>query len=114
MNESEKENLRSTLKDLKQKEQAIRRSRKEQTMESDAPSDPNRSRAMGYSLLGLEFMLIFLGFVWAGQKLDEWLKSSPWLMLLCVLSGFSLALYRLILAARRLGEEADESDEKKT
>ena len=110
MNETEKEKLRLTLKELKQKEYAIRGSRKEHALENDAPPDANRSRAMGYSLLGLEFMLIFLGFVWGGQKLDTWLNSTPWLMLLCVLSGFSLALYRLILAARRLGEEPEKSE----
>lgn len=87
---------------LKAEEQRLNSGRKELHEDSSDPGD--RSRAMRYATLGLEFAIIFAGSVVGSNQLDKYLGTSPWLTLVGITLGFSLALYRLIFVARSLSE----------
>jgi len=94
--------FRKELAELKKREQQLERSVKKETEASGEPE--SNSRAMRYAGLGLEFAAVFFGFVWAGRFLDERLGTKPWLVLVGICFGFSIALYRLIFIAKKLGE----------
>jgi len=96
------ERFRKEIAELKKREQQLERSVKKKTEASGEPE--SNSRAMRYAGLGLEFTAVFFGFVWAGRYLDERLGTKPWLVLVGICFGFSIALYRLIFIAKKLGE----------
>jgi|JI8StandDraft_1071087.scaffolds.fasta_scaffold239417_2 ATP synthase protein I len=102
----DEERFRREIAELKEREKKLRSSNKKQTESTD--ESQNRSNAMRYTWLGAEFAAIFFGFVWGGQKLDNWLGTKPWLVLAGICAGFSIALYRLIFVAKKLGEADDE------
>jgi F0F1-type ATP synthase assembly protein I len=96
--------LRDELSDLKKKESAIRKSTGMTGRDADDSEARESSKAMRYTWLGAEFAAIFFGFVYGGHFLDQRLGTKPWLILIGICAGFSLALYRLIFVARRLSE----------
>lgn len=98
----DEQHLRKELEKLRERERELERSLRNDERGSGAM--PERSRAMRYAGLGLEFAAVFFGFVWAGHYLDTRLGSKPWLVLVGICLGFGIALYRLIFVARRLGE----------
>lgn len=100
----DEQKFRDDFAKLKADEKKIRAGRPDPN-DSLANEAPAKSRAMAYSLLGFEFAAIFFGFVWASSKADKYLGTGPWLTLVGISSGFSLALYRLIFVARKLSEE---------
>jgi len=97
--------FRKELAELKKREQQLERSVKKETHASGEPE--SNSRAMRYAGLGLEFAAVFFGFVWLGRFLDERFGTKPWLVLVGISAGFSIALYRLIFVAKKLGESED-------
>jgi len=97
------EKLRRELADLKQKELRVRKSVGSDPKD-DTEEQSGRSRAMRYTWLGAEFAAIFFAFVYGGNFLDNRLGTKPWLVLVGIMMGFSLALYRLIFVAKKLGE----------
>jgi F0F1-type ATP synthase assembly protein I len=97
------EKLRRELADLKQKELRVRKSFGN-SREEEPEAQAGRSRAMRYTWLGAEFAAIFFAFVYGGNFLDMKLGTKPWLVLLGIVMGFGLALYRLIFVAKKLGE----------
>lgn len=94
--------FRDDLAKLKKEEARLNAGRKNNQDESNEPAD--RSRAMRYTWLGAEFAAIFVGFTYGGITLDKKLGSHPWLTLIGVTFGFSIALYRLIFVAKKLSE----------
>lgn len=94
------ERFRKEFAELKKREQQLERSVQKET--EGVSERVSNSRAMRYAGLGLEFAAVFFGFVWAGRFLDERLGTKPWLLLVGVCFGFSIALYRLVFIARRL------------
>lgn len=95
--------FRDDLAALKEQEKAVRKSvHPHGEPNADETSAP--SPALRYTWLGLEFAAIFFGFVWGGFKLDQIWGTKPWLVLVGIAAGFSIALYRLIFVARRLSE----------
>lgn len=66
--------------------------------------DENAPNIMRYTHLGVEFILIFLGFMFLGRWLDSQFQTSPWLFLTFLVIGFSGAMYRLIAVANELSK----------
>ncbi len=48
---------------------------------------------MKYSGMAVQMIGILLAFVFAGQYLDQWLGTDPWLTLVMSLLGIGSALY---------------------
>lgn len=49
-----------------------------------------------YAGVGLHFGATIVVFAWVGLQADEWLETSPWLLLLGVFLGFGLGLKSLM------------------
>lgn len=98
----DEQKFRDDLAKLKKEETRLNAGRKNDNNETDEPAD--RSRAMRYTWLGAEFAAIFIGFTYGGITLDKKLGSHPWLTLIGVTLGFSIALYRLIFVAKKLSD----------
>lgn len=96
------ERIRRELKDIKERELALRKSIFSGKLSEDE-GKTHPSPALRYTWLGAEFAAIFIGFTYAGYHLDQRLQTKPWLLLIGIAAGFGLALYRLIFVARRLG-----------
>lgn len=62
------------------------------------PDTQDRNQLLRYSHLGLQFVLVFLLFVYLGFKADEKLGTLPLLTVLGVMLGFGLAFYQLYVA----------------
>lgn len=61
--------------------------------------------AMGRALrLGAEFIAAILVGAVAGYLLDQWLKTSPWLMLLLLLIGFAAGVLNVVRSAAELNK----------
>ncbi len=101
----DEERFRREIAELKAKEKSLRSSTGKET--EPAEQAGSNSRAMRYAGLGLEFAAVFFGFVWLGRFLDERFGTKPWLVLVGISAGFSIALYRLIFVAKKLGESED-------
>jgi F0F1-type ATP synthase assembly protein I len=54
-----------------------------------------------YAALGVEFAVIIVVAVVVGYKVDEWLGTAPWLMLVLIACGFVGALKRLLWSLKR-------------
>ena len=54
-----------------------------------------------YAATGFEFAGIVIAGVFMGHKIDEYLGSEPWCMLLFTLGGFYGALRRLLWSLKR-------------
>jgi F0F1-type ATP synthase assembly protein I len=67
-----------------------------------------------YSTLGIQLAVFMTLFVYGGFKLDTYLNSSPWFVVLGAFLGFSAGLYNLIKGIRQIDklakEEPDEQD----
>ncbi|MCB1176782.1 MAG: AtpZ/AtpI family protein [Leptospiraceae bacterium] len=51
------------------------------------------------SNLGIEFAVIFVGFVFLGNYLDEKFDLAPWSLLGCAMAGFGIAVFHMIKRA---------------
>lgn len=102
MNRAEQEEFKKKLAELKKKEELTRK--KIGVVSDNLNSDPDRSKAMKYSFLGVEFIAVFLLFLYGGKFADEKLGSSPWLFLLGCLAGFAISFYRLIKSAHAISK----------
>lgn len=60
-----------------------------------------------YSTLGIQFGVTLLFFGWLGVKLDAWLNSAPWGMLVLGTLGFIAGMYTLVRGARRHEKKGD-------
>ncbi len=56
--------------------------------------------------LGMQFALSEILCAYAGFWLDKKCNSSPWFLVAGVLVGFSLGLYQIILASKRMTKDA--------
>ncbi|MBV6492217.1 MAG: hypothetical protein LDLANPLL_00209 [Turneriella sp.] len=99
----DEENLKRELEALKAKEAKVRASIKtdDNVFSKSARGTP---KTMRYTWLGVEFAVSFLVFVYLGSLLDNRLNASPWFTLAGLMLGFSIAIYRLLVAAKRLSE----------
>lgn len=93
----ERKEMHKRLSGLQKKESSLAKSRPEKKS-----NDP--SNIMRYTHLGAEFIIIFLAFLFLGSWLDTTLATSPWILLLCTVLGFSMAMYRLIKVANELSK----------
>jgi len=57
--------------------------------------------ALRYGAIGMEFAGIIVVAVVVGYEIDEYLGTTPWLMLLFILGGFAGALQRLLWSLKR-------------
>jgi F0F1-type ATP synthase assembly protein I len=53
--------------------------------------------------LGLEIAVTVTLFLYGGYRLDGWLETRPWLMLLGALLGMSVAFYNMFRRIAALG-----------
>jgi F0F1-type ATP synthase assembly protein I len=102
LSREEQEEFKKRLAELKLKEDLTRR--KINHTPDNLNSDPDRSKAMKYSFLGVEFIAIFLLFLFGGKFADEKLGSSPWLFLVGCIAGFAISFYRLIKSANAISK----------
>lgn len=72
--------------------------------------DPSffRQAATAASLVTQLTILVVLG-TWVGAKLDGWLNTDPWLLLLGCCSGVAVGLAVMILGFNRMQDD-DEQD----
>ena len=59
--------------------------------------------------LGLQFLVLMLGGLYAGQWLDRKLGTAPWLLIIGVFTGAGLSffsMYRKLMAAQAKDDEA--------
>ncbi|MEM6629264.1 MAG: AtpZ/AtpI family protein [Bacteroidota bacterium] len=52
-----------------------------------------------YTSMGFEILAYVLFAVFAGYKLDQWLGTDPWLLLVCSLLGVAGAMYHAVKKA---------------
>lgn len=102
LSRSEKEELKRKLVELKLKEESARK--KIYSQNDNLNHDPERGKSMKYTFLGVEFIAVFLVFLFAGKYADEKLGTSPWLFLAGCLLGFALSFYRLIKSANAIAK----------
>jgi len=95
--------LRANIAKLKDAEARLRAGLPSKT-EDNQRERAEKSKAMAYSLLGLEFAGIFAGATFGAYELDKYMHTSPWLTLVGISLGFGIALYRLIFVAQKLSE----------
>jgi hypothetical protein len=76
---------------------------------------PPQRNLLRYATVGIEFLVVFLLFFFAGWQLDRWVGwSNPALTVLFGITGFAVAMYRLtkqgwgILKDGRFGQGGDE------
>ena len=68
--------------------------------DGDAPGPASPFRFVG---VGFELVVPLLAGLWIGSRLDRWLGTSPWLLLLGTLLGMAagfLAFFRSVLPPR--------------
>ncbi len=65
------------------------------------------SRYVQYSGLGITLAVVILVFLWIGMKLDDWLGTSPWLMLGMTMLGFFGGFYNFFMTIQKLTKEDD-------
>ncbi|MBL8033712.1 MAG: AtpZ/AtpI family protein [Leptospiraceae bacterium] len=99
----DEEKFRAQIEELRHQEKKVRQKIGSEKAVDDTQQS-SRSRAMRYTWLGAEFAAIFFAFVYGGNWLDGRLGTKPWLVLVGIITGFSIALYRLIFVARKLSE----------
>lgn len=95
----ERKDLADRIKNLKDRHDKIDRKREKKESSRSAYSS-----ALKFTHLGLEFALIFTGFIYLGHLADEKLQTSPLIFLISVGAGFAVAMYRVIHAANELSE----------
>jgi ATP synthase protein I len=59
---------------------------------------------MRYSTVGLELALAILFGYFAGEALDDWLGTTPWLMLVMVVIGSAAGFLNLFRLARKFSK----------
>ena len=65
-------------------------------MTTPRPGESDRGRSpLAYIGLGLEIAIPVVLFLLLGFKLDAWLETRPWLMLLGAFVGMSVTFYNL-------------------
>jgi len=71
--------------------------------------DPRPSRRTGvsgseFAGVGLQFAMTIVAFMFAGIWLDKTLRTSPWLLIVCVFVGAAagfFSIYRKLMSAQR-------------
>ncbi|MDZ7345116.1 MAG: AtpZ/AtpI family protein [candidate division KSB1 bacterium] len=96
MTGGEQEDLKRRLRALREAENSLRKN-------LPASQPESKITALRYSWLGFEFAATVIAFAFLGHWLDGVLASKPWFLLLGFCCGFAVALYRLVLSARKLG-----------
>jgi F0F1-type ATP synthase assembly protein I len=78
----------------------------------------NATKAVfAYSTLGIQLALFMTLFVYGGFKLDSYLKSSPWFVVLGAFLGLGTGFYNFIKGIRqidKMSKEEKPEDQKKT
>lgn len=77
--------------------------------EPERSPDPQARRRLAVQMtaLGLEFSSAVIGGLVVGHYLDEWLGTTPWLLLVCTFGGLGTAVARLIALTRRFQRMRD-------
>ena len=65
-----------------------------------------------YGALGLEMSISVVIGMAIGWKLDQWLGTTPWMMVVWIGFGFAAGVRSLYRAAVRAQRESDEEDKK--
>jgi F0F1-type ATP synthase assembly protein I len=65
------------------------------------------------STVGLTLVFATVIGLFLGLKLDEWLGTSPWLTVVCLLLGIIAGFRNLFISARRSQKTFDEDEDKK-
>lgn len=70
-------------------------------------------KALGsYGTVGLEFVLSIILGLWVGQKLDDWLGTSPWMLVIWLGFGLAAGIRAIVRAARDLTRQAEALERK--
>ena len=93
LSKKEKEEFEFKIKSLKNKQE---------TFSSEKEYSDSRKPLLQYTHLGFEFLAIFLAGIFGGRFLDAKFDTSPYLMLVGVILGFALGLYKLIVTAKKI------------
>lgn len=75
------------------------------------PTPQDANRLLRYSHLGLQFVLVFGGFVFLGFFADQKLGTLPLLTILGVLVGFAGAFYQLYVGVFGAGGKDTPGDD---
>ena len=70
-----------------------------------SPKSPLLFRAAKYTAVGFEFPSTVLAGLVLGYFADQYLDTSPWMVLVLGLLGLVLAFYRLVLLLRHFSAE---------
>lgn len=116
LTDKEREDIKNRLAALKQEHESIV---KQQTEKKKKKDNSALVSVMRYTHLGFEFVLIFMAGLFAGDFLDTYFDTSPWLLLIGILLGFAMAMGRIIAISKELeghektsGQDAENSNEK--
>jgi len=97
----EKQEIKNQINELKQKSDSFR--------ENNLQKKKKHNVILQYAHLGIEFIGIFLVFLFAGKFADDKFHTSPLFILLGVVIGFTLAMFRIVQVAKKLEKEFNEN-----
>lgn len=69
-------------------------------MKNDKNSSPLRAIAL-VGTIGAEMAVSVIAGYWIGAKLDQWLQTTPWLMLVGVMVGLAVGIYGITLLIKQ-------------
>lgn len=67
-----------------------------------AEGDSQLAKAGKFAALGTEFGVTVVAGVFVGYYLDDWLGTSPLLMLVISLGAFAGSIYRMVASLKRI------------
>ncbi|MDH5719191.1 MAG: AtpZ/AtpI family protein [Spirochaetia bacterium] len=103
LDEHDKEDIKKRLQELDEKDKKYFINKDKKDVKSVKYKE-TANTLIKYTHLGLEFCAILLIFLFSGKYIDTKLNSAPWIMLLFIVLGFFLGLFRIVKAAKDLAE----------
>jgi F0F1-type ATP synthase assembly protein I len=74
---------------------------------SPTPEDDPRKSPFRYASIGFEVVVPVVLFMFVGFKVDEWLESSPWMLVGGGFLGIAVGMYNLFKRLIHLGREGN-------
>ena len=87
----------------------LSKARKEQGLDRDAGADRDRTVGAGLGMayrIAIEIVVAVVVCTGIGWAIDQWLGTTPWVMLVLLLLGFAAGLNNAVRTANRMDAEA--------